>query len=76
MKELRTLPDGSITYELYRKRVKNMNLRVTTSGVVRVSAPPRVPLGMIKSLSVVIELSLKKHCKTEKAEAVIPWYLL
>ena len=48
MKELRTLPDGSITYELYRKRVKNMNLRVTTSGVVRVSAPPRVPLGMIE----------------------------
>ena len=48
MKELRTLPDGSITYELYRKRVKNMNLRVTTSGVVRVSASPRVPLGMIE----------------------------
>ena len=48
MKELRILPDGSITYELYRKRVKNMNLRVTTSGVVRVSASPRVPLGMIE----------------------------
>ena len=48
MKELRTLPDGSITYELHRKRVKNMNLRVTTSGVVRVSASPRVPLGMIE----------------------------
>ncbi len=49
MKELRTLPDGSITYELHRKRVKNMNLRVTTSGVVRVSASPRVPLGMIEA---------------------------
>ena len=48
MKELRTLPDGSITYELHRKRVKNMNLRVTTSGVVRVSASPRVPLEMIE----------------------------
>ena len=48
MKELHTLPDGSITYELHRKRVKNMNLRVTTSGVVRVSASPRVPLGMIE----------------------------
>ena len=48
MKELRTLPDSSITYELYRKHVKNMNLRVTTSGVVRVSASPRVPLGMIE----------------------------
>ena len=49
MKELHTLPDGSITYELYRKRVKNMNLRVTVSGVVRVSASPRVPLGMIEA---------------------------
>ena len=48
MKELRTLPDGSITYELHRKRVKNMNLRVTASGVVRVSASSRVPLGMIE----------------------------
>ena len=48
MKEFRTLPDGSITYELHRKRVKNMNLRVTASGVVRVSASPRVPLGMIE----------------------------
>ena len=47
MKEIRTLPDGSITYELHRKPVKNMNLRVTTSGVVRVSASPRVPLGLI-----------------------------
>ena len=48
MKEVRTLPDGSITYELHRKRVKNMNLRVTASGVVRVSASPRVSLGMIE----------------------------
>ena len=48
MKELRTLPDGSIAYELHRKRVKNMNLRVTASGVVRVSASPRVPLGLIE----------------------------
>ncbi len=49
MKELRTLPDGSITYELHRKRVKNMNLRVTASGIVRVSASPRVPLHAIES---------------------------
>ena len=48
MKEFRTLPDGSITYELHRKRVKNMNLRVTASGIVRVSVAPRVPLGMIE----------------------------
>ena len=49
MKELRTLPDGSITYELHRKRVKNMNLRATANGVVRVSASPRVPLHTIES---------------------------
>ena len=49
MKEIRTLPDGTITYELHRKRVKNMNLRVPASGVVRVSASPRVPLGMIEA---------------------------
>ena len=49
MKEIRTLPDGTITYELHRKRVKNMNLRVTASGVVRVSASLRVPLGMIEA---------------------------
>lgn len=48
MKEICTLPDGSITYELHRKRVKNMNIRVTASGVVRVSASPCVPLGMIE----------------------------
>ena len=48
MKEIRILPDGSITYELHRKRVKNMNLRITSSGVVRVSASPRVPLGLVE----------------------------
>ncbi len=35
---------GSITYELTRKRVKNLNLRVVEGGAVRVSAPTRTPL--------------------------------
>ena len=35
---------GSITYELTRKRVKNLNLRVGEGGAVRVSAPARTPL--------------------------------
>ena len=68
MKELRTLPDGSITYELHRKRVKNMNLRVTVSGVVRVSASPRVPLGMIEEFiyrhRVFIEKALQRRKDT------------
>ena len=68
MKELRTLPDGSITYELHRKRVKNMNLRVTASGVVRVSASPRVPLGMIEEFicrhRVFIEKALQRRKDT------------
>ena len=75
MKELRTLPDGSITYELHRKRVKNMNLRVTTSGVVRVSASPRVPLGLIEAFICRHRAFIEKHCKTERIEVVIPWYL-
>lgn len=36
-----------IFYELTRKRVKNVNLRVARDGSVRVSAPPRVSLDFI-----------------------------
>lgn len=46
MSETRGLP-GGLFYELTRKRVKNINLRVRTDGVVAVSAPPRVPVGQI-----------------------------
>lgn len=35
-------PDGPIFYELTRKAVKNLNLRVRADGSVAVSAPPRV----------------------------------
>lgn len=35
---------GGVTYELTRKRVKNINLRVRADGSAAVSAPARVPL--------------------------------
>jgi len=43
--ETRTVTVGAqtITYELTRKRVKNLNLRVRANGSVAVSAAPRVP---------------------------------
>ncbi|WP_126939358.1 M48 family metallopeptidase [Veillonella sp. VA142] len=75
MKELRTLPDGSITYELHRKQVKNMNLRVTTSGLVRVSASPLVPLGMIEEFicrhRAFIEKALQKR-KDRRGHPMVP----
>lgn len=39
--------NGVITYELTRKRVKNLNLRVGRDGGVRVSAPARTSLAYI-----------------------------
>lgn len=40
-----TLPDGrELTYELTRKRVKNINLRPKQDGIVYVSASSRVPI--------------------------------
>ena len=72
MKELHTLPDGSITYELYRKRVKNMNLRVTASGVVRVSASPRVPLGMIEAFICRHRAFIEKALQNRKGRGAHP----
>lgn len=40
-------PQGPITYELTRKKVKRINLRVRPDGSVAVSAAPRVPLAFI-----------------------------
>ncbi len=42
-------PCGKIEYELTRKRVKNINLRVRSDGTVGVSAPPSVPTKYIDS---------------------------
>ena len=75
MKELRTLPDGSITYELHRKRVKNMNLRVTASGVVRVSASPRVPLGMIEEFICRHRAFIEKALQNRKDRGCHPMVL-
>ncbi|SKB58643.1 hypothetical protein SAMN06296386_102312 [Lachnospiraceae bacterium] len=45
-----TLPDGSsISYELAKKKVKNINLRIRDNGTVSVSAPSRVPVSYIDS---------------------------
>lgn len=38
---------GIITFELERKRVRNINLRIRPDGSVYVSASPRAPLGAI-----------------------------
>ena len=44
------LPCGrELPYELERKRVKNLNLRVRPDGSVHVSAPPAVPLARIEA---------------------------
>ncbi len=45
------LPDGrQLTYELTRKRVKNINMRVKSDGVVYVSASTRVSIRYIEQL--------------------------
>ncbi len=44
-----SLPDGrEIRYELVRKRVKNINMRIKADGVVRVSASTRVSVKQIE----------------------------
>ena len=38
---------GGVEYELTRRRVRNLNIRVRTDGSVAVSAPRRVPLSSV-----------------------------
>lgn len=46
-----SLPDGrEISYELTRKRVKNINLRLRQDGTISVSAPQRVSVKRIEEL--------------------------
>ena len=48
-----TLPDGrELSYELTRKRVKNVNFRAKEDGIVRVSANPRVTVRQIEDFLV------------------------
>lgn len=42
-----TTPRGTLTYQLERKQVKNINLRVRPDGTISVSANPRVPLATL-----------------------------
>lgn len=42
---------GGVEYELTRKAVKNLNLRVRADGTVHVSAPRRTPLSEVDGLS-------------------------
>ncbi len=39
----------TLTYELTRKTVKNINLRIHSDGSIHVSAAPRVPLSQIEN---------------------------
>lgn len=39
-----------VEYELQRKKVKNINLRIKSDGSVNVSAPPKVPLDAIEEV--------------------------
>lgn len=45
-----TLRDRRVTYELVRKAVKNINLRVRADGTVAVSAPRAVPQAYVEDL--------------------------
>ncbi len=46
-----TLPDGrTLSYELTRKRVRNINLRAKVNGVIRVSANSRVTIAEIERI--------------------------
>ena len=45
--ETQTYCTQGITYTLTRKRVKNINLRISPEGIVRVSAPLRCPIARV-----------------------------
>ena len=42
---------GGVEYELTRRRVRNLNIRVRTDGSVAVSAPRRVPLSSVDAFA-------------------------
>ena len=79
--ELRTVytASGSLTYELSRKAVKNVNLRIDREGRVKVSASPRVPTDFIDSFGREKEPFILKAMKNiqrrreEKKEEAAGW---
>ena len=48
MKKTINSGDNNISYELTYKNVKNINLRIGSDGIVKVSANPFVPVGVIE----------------------------
>lgn len=58
---------GEVEYELIRKRVKNINIRITPKGEVKASAPHFVPLGSVDAL--VVKCGFKIAKIKEKASS-------
>jgi len=79
MKRELILNGYSIPYELERKAIKNLNLRIKPDGSVHVSAPRRMPEGMINSFLAskaefileAIERAEKKQKKTTPGTVLV-----
>lgn len=74
MKRIITLSDGSTTeYELTKKKVKNLNLRIDSNGFIKVSAPRSLPDAQIEKFIVSKTAFIKKAvAKTESYQNDIP----
>lgn len=68
--------DGIITFELERKRVRNLNLRIRQDGSVYVSASPRSPLGAIDAFvmekGAFIRRAQAQYAKQAQRSAALP----
>lgn len=62
--------DEQLTFELTRKAVKRINLRVVKDGTVKVSAAPRVPLHRIEAF-VIAEADFIRRARAQLAMAAI-----
>lgn len=75
MKTQRRQTPGGLCYELTRKRVKNLNLRVRADGTTAVSAPSFVPAGQIDafvdSRAAWLE-SARQKMEARKAQDLVP----
>lgn len=71
-RELRLESGGVLCYELTRKRVKRVNVRVRADGSVAVSASPAVPLavieGFLRSKEAFLMAAIKKAAARREAE--------
>ncbi|MFI3250067.1 MAG: SprT family zinc-dependent metalloprotease [Eubacteriales bacterium] len=72
MSEIRTV--GSITYELTRKKVKNINLRINRDGKVSVSAPPRSTIKYIEGFIAAKESFILEHLQKIAEQPTISGY--